>query len=162
MFLLGKEDYLSLTTFSYPYRPAPGDRHKKNLKDITLYPLINIKLYTKEMKPLNFEGLLDSGADRIFIPKRIAEGLKLPKLERIGTSGIFKSETCYKTKVGFVLGVTKTRMLDFGYIDAVFPETVSVIPLLVGRDPIFKHFEIIFREYEKKPKIKLNQKISTK
>ena len=140
------------------YRPAPGDRHLVSLKDVPLYPLINIKLYTEEQRPLNFEGLLDSGADRIFIPKQIARGLKLPKLERIGTSGIFKSEICYKTEVGLIMGVTKSKSIDFGYVEAVFPETESDIPLLIGRNPIFKYFEIVFKEFEKNPKINLIQK----
>jgi hypothetical protein len=149
---------LSLQTFHYPYRPPPGDRHKKDIKNISLYPLINIKLYTSEAKPLCFEGLLDSGADRVFIPKQLAIALRLPKLGEIGTSGIFKSEICYKTKVGFILGRTNTRCIDFGYIEAVFPEAESDIPLLIGRDPLFKYFEINFREYDKKPKVNLIQK----
>ena len=145
-------------TLTFPYRSPPGLRKAKDLDDIPLYPLLNIKLYTERHKPINFEGLLDSGADGLFLPKQIAEGLGLPKIKRIKTSGILKSAMCYRTNVGFIVGATKTRCIDFGIIDAAFPETESDIPILIGRDPIFKFFEVTFKEYKERPKIMLTQK----
>ena len=82
-------------TLTFPYRSSPGLRKAKDIDDIPLYPLLNIKLYTERHKPINFEGLLDSGADGLFLPKQIAEGLGLPKIKRIKTSGILKSAMCY-------------------------------------------------------------------
>jgi predicted aspartyl protease len=149
---------LSLKSFTYPYRPPPRFRKEKKLKDIPLYPLLNVKLYPKNGKPICFEGLLDSGADGVFIPKQIAEAMGLQKIERISTSGIFKSARCFKTKVGFILGVTKSNSIDFGMIEAVFPEDETDIPLLIGRNPIFKFFEVTFSEYKEKPRVTLNQK----
>ena len=149
---------MALKTFTFPYRPPPGLRKAKEQKDTKLYPLLQIRLYSKDGKPICFEGLLDSGADGVFLPKRIAEVMDLPKKEKISTSGVLKSEECYKTEVGFIIGVTKSKSLDFGMIEAVFPKSESDIPILIGRDPIFKYFEVVFMEYLGKPKVKLIQK----
>jgi hypothetical protein len=149
---------LAQLTLTFPYRTPPGLRKEKDQRKIPLYPLLNIKLYSEKCKALSFEGLLDSGADGLFLPKQIAEGLGLQKMEKIKTSGILKSELCYKTKVGFIIGRTKDRRIDFGMIDAAFPENESDIPILIGRDPLFKYFEITFMEYKDTPKVVLSQK----
>lgn len=94
----------------------------------------------------------------MFLPKQIAAVMGLPKKERISTSGVLKSEECYKTEVGLIVGVTKSKSLDFGTIEAVFPKSESDIPILIGRDPIFRFFEVVFMEYSDKPKVKLIQK----
>ncbi|MCK4757032.1 MAG: hypothetical protein KAS67_01125 [Thermoplasmata archaeon] len=106
--------------------------------------------------------MLDSGADGLFLPLWLAEIFDLPKLEKIETSGVLKSGTCYKTKVGLTVGTSKKHKVDFGFVDAAFPETNNDIPILIGRDPLFKIFEVTFKEYAAKPVIVMEQKVSLK
>jgi hypothetical protein len=146
-----------LIDMDFPYKPPPSIRHQKEIENPLLYPLVNIQLYTENGRPFNIEGLLDSGADTVFIPKGIAEGLKLPKLSEITSSGVLSSGICYKTKVGLILGRTKSRRVDFGYIDAVFPSTEGDIPLLIGRQPIFDIFQVTFEQYKEPPSVHLKQ-----
>lgn len=144
-------------TFTYPYKLPPGLRKKK--VDGTYYPLLNIQLYNCDGgKPLSFEGLLDSGADGLFIPKQIAELLSLPNLGTKRTSGVLKTSECIKTKVGFRIGRTRARRIDFGVVEVTYPQEESDIPILVGRTPLFDFFEVRFLQYTEKPKIELIQK----
>ena len=147
-----------MLTLSYSYKLPPGLRQQKPRPPGPLYPLVNIQLYKEGERPRFFEGLLDSGADGIFIPKDIADILDLPHLERTPTSGVLKTAHCFRTKVGFTLGTVKLKMVEFGVIDAVFPEDVSDIPILIGRNPLFRYFEITFTEYNPRPQIHLTQK----
>ncbi len=147
------------TTRTCVYKPSPANRKKEDLTGVQLYPLINIQLYNpKGGKPYSCEGLLDSGADGLFIPKQLAEALELPNLEEIQTSGVLKTSECIKTKIGFKIGRTRARRIDFGIITATYPKEHSDIPILIGRDPLFKYFEVKFMEYDNKPKVKLTQK----
>ena len=72
-------------------------------------------------KPFSLEGLLDSGADGLFIPRKIADALDLPRLGTINTSGVLKSSDCIRTKVGFRIGRSSARRIDFGVIEATYP-----------------------------------------
>jgi hypothetical protein len=49
-------------------------------------------------------------------------------------------------------------MIDFGTVDAVVPAERGDIPILIGRDPLFKLFEVVFMEYKDRPAIKIIQK----
>lgn len=143
--------------FTYPYKLPPALR--KEDVDGPLYPLLNIQLYNCDGgKPLSFEGLLDSGADGLFIPRQIADALDLPRLGTINTSGVLKSSDCIRTKVGFKIGRSSARRIDFGVIEATYPLEESDIPILVGRTPLFDLFEVRFIQYEEKPNIKIIQK----
>jgi len=55
----------------------------------------------------------------------------------------------YSTKVGLILGRGGNEV-DFGYVDAVYPEKEMDVPILIGRKPVFEEFKIIFEEYNKK------------
>jgi hypothetical protein len=121
-----------------------------------------IQLYKENAKPRFFEALLDSGADGIFIPKFIAEILGLEKLGRVPTSGVLRSAHCFQTKVGLTIGFSKARSIEFCIVDAIFPEEDADIPILIGRNPVFKHFEVVFKEYLDTPKIHLRQITSPK
>lgn len=149
-------------TYTYKYKLPPGLRDKEgNLENPPTYPLLNIQLYPPEGgKALSFEGLLDSGADGVFIPKQIADELNLEVKEKETTSGILESKECIQTEVGFRIGRSKARRIDFGIVEATFPQEESDIPILVGRNPLFECFEIRFLEYNDPSKIKLIKKKS--
>ena len=141
----------------FPYKPPPSLRSLKGVERPSLYPLVNVQLYPENGRPINMEGLLDSGADSVFIPKGIAEALGLPKLSRITSSGVLSTGICYRTKVGLIIGRTRSNRMDLGPIDAVFPSTESDIPLLLGRRPIFDHFQVTFEQYRDPPSLHLKQ-----
>ena len=145
--------------FVYPYRAPPGLRKRDDIPEPRMYPLLNIQLYSDPSRPLHLEGLLDSGADTIFLPSSVCKTLDLARGAAVDSSGAFGAGRCYRTRVGFIIGRTNADKIDFGMIDAVTPAEGSDIPVLIGRDPLFKYFEVTFREYIKeKPTISLVQK----
>jgi hypothetical protein len=115
-------------------------------------------LYKPGERPRAFEGLIDSGADTLFIPKRIADIIGLELRDRIVSSGVFERGICRTTKVGFIAGRMGAGRLDFGQVMATVPESEGDIPILIGRNPLFIYFEVIFKEYRKNPAYSLVQK----
>lgn len=103
---------------------------------------------------------MDSGADTLLIPAQIAEALGLEKRDEHISGGVFGRGKCYRTRVGFVIGRTNADKIDLGTIDAVISAEKSDIPILIGRDPLFKFFEITFMEYKDRPAIRIAQKKS--
>lgn len=150
-----------MSTHTYKYKLPPGLRNKddEDLENPSIYPLLDIQLYHPDGgKPIKLEGLLDSGADGLFIQKEIAENLGLEVHEKGKTSGIGKSFESNETKVGLKIGRSKARRIDFGVVEATFPCKKVDRPILVGRDPLFKYFEVKFLEYKNPAKIKITQK----
>lgn len=92
------------------------------------------------------EGLLDSGSDQILIPKGIAKYLDLPleKQEKpMKVAG--GSKKWYKSKVDFIIGRGGREVIYTNQPIAVIDSDDS--PVLVGRDPLFKGYEVIFKEF---------------
>jgi hypothetical protein len=139
-------------TYSFPFKPHPALRKKKNLQDLTLYPLIPIFLYYKGKKTWPIEGLLDSGADKTFIPKGVADYLRLPELGEENSTGATGKTKTSLTKVGLIIG-RGGRECDFGYVDAVFDKTSHDSPILIGRTPVFDEYQIIFEKYNNRLKL---------
>ncbi len=56
--------------------------------------------------------------------------------------------------------------MDFGYVKAVYPEEEKDVPVLIGRNPIFEEFQIVFEELNQQfkliPKEELLKKEKTK
>jgi len=149
-----------MTDYTYKYKLPPSARNKdeEEIKDIPLKPLLDIQLYNPDKgKAKRFEGLVDSGADGLHIPKEIAEALGLEKYEEMTSSGAYGSTKCIITKVGFKIGRGKARRTDFGPIRATFPKEKIDRMILVGRYPLFEYFEVRFQEYKNSAKIKLIQ-----
>ena len=145
--------------FFFPYKLPPGLREENEIDKSHLFPLILIQLYSEKKKlPLCFEGLVDSGADGIVLPKSVFDLLELPTIGKREASGLLKSGECSVSEVGLIIGRSKGNMLDLGKVEVIISESDQDIPILIGRNPIFQYFEIIFREYEKKPNLTLIQK----
>jgi predicted aspartyl protease len=97
------------------------------------------------MRPIR--AILDSGAHKIMMPKRIAEylGLKLkPSGQPFGTAGGFKD--------GFIAKVEKVRigrsvLAEFEDVEIVVLDADT--PVLIGRDPFFKRYVVIINEAER-------------
>lgn len=43
--------------------------------------------------------------------------------------------------------------MDFGYVKAVYPEEEKDVPVLIGRNPIFEEFQIVFEELNQQFKL---------
>ena len=149
-----------LADITFPYRPPPGIRHEIDEYTGPIYPLVHIQLCRKGERPVPFEGLIDSGADTFFIPKEIADSLGLQRFDKFKSSGVFQQGVCYRTKVEMVIGRAPPGIIHFGEIDAVVPDTEGDIPILIGRNPLFRFFEVVFKEYRDRPVVTLIQKRS--
>ncbi|KKN33190.1 hypothetical protein LCGC14_0806200 [marine sediment metagenome] len=141
-------------TFTFKYSLPPGLRKKKiqNKENILTYPLIPVRFYSKTVKTTVIEALLDSGSDMVHTNRSIVSFLNLPKGKKIESAGMGGKYMTYKTKVGLILG-RGGREVDFGYVNAVFPEEEKDVPVLIGRIPVFEEFQIIFEEDKKKFKL---------
>jgi len=99
----------------------------------------------RSIKPIR--AILDSGAHKIMMPKRIADylGLKLRSSGHpFGTAGGFKE--------GFVAKVDKVRigrstLAEFENVEVVVLDADT--PILIGRDPFFNRYVVIINESER-------------
>ena len=143
-------------TFKYLLPPALRGRDDIQESEFRKYPLVPITLYSPSGS-VDIEGLVDSGADTLHIPKGIAEmlGLELGESTKsYGAGGSYKTSV---TKVGLKLGRGKgRRVYDFGYVEACTPSIDTDTPVLLGRDPVFKEYDITFAEKKEKIIMKLN------
>ena len=141
-------------TLTFKYSLPPGLRKKKvpEGKKLPTYPLIPVRFYSKTGKTNIIEALLDSGSDMIHINRDISSFLDLPKGKKIDGGGMGGKYVAYNTKVGLKLG-RGGREVDFGYVNAVFPEEDKDVPILIGRFPVFEEFQVMFEEYNKKFKL---------
>lgn len=137
-------------SFTFKYSVAPSNRKvaKTSKNNLPTYPLIPVTFYYKGKRTPIIEALIDSGADRIYLHKAIAEYLKLPMKKKTESSGMGGKYISYETKVGVIIG-RGGRKVDFGLVDAIFPEQDQDVPLLIGRFPIFEEYKVIFEEYKK-------------
>jgi len=119
------------------------------------FPLI--KIIIEEKKATGTLALLDSGSTSTFIPRGLAEAIgllddkeKIKKSESTGASGKFKTD------------VTKMKFLKLMKGDTVFDTFNSVLvyipgekekdlpQVVLGRDYIFRRYDITFYESRKK------------
>ncbi len=141
-------------TLTFKYSLPPGLRKKSIPKNIKLQmsPLIPVRFYSKTGKTNVIEALLDSGSDIIHINRDIFSFLGLPKGKKIDGGGMGGKYVAYNTKVGLILG-RGGREVDFGYVNAVFPEEEKDVPILIGKFPVFEEFQVIFEGYKEKFKL---------
>jgi hypothetical protein len=135
-------------TFNYQY--PPGKRQNPG-EDEATYPLLPIRFYYDGVTTPQMEGLLDSGCDSIFLPKQITKFLKLPLGDLMEAHGIDGPCKAYPTKIGLIIGIGgKARECDFGIVDAVIPIEERDTPILIGRQPVFDEYQIVFEQYRGK------------
>jgi hypothetical protein len=112
--------------------------------DYCKYPVVPVKFYYKDKKTPFIEALLDSGGDFIVIPMPIAKylGLKLKKAGFVDTAG--GQISLFNAKVDITIGKRKKNKIYENH--NVHISTRDDIPVLLGRNPVFEDFEIIFRK----------------
>lgn len=120
-------------------------RFKYTRMNDMIFPLVPVRFIGNKNRTPIIDALLDSGSDNILIPINLAEdlGLSLRDLPKpIGTAG--GNRKGFETQCDFEFGrggrVEKYRNLKINVIDS------TDAPVLIGRDPIFKQFKVIFEE----------------
>ena len=94
-------------------------------------------------------GLVDSGSTVTFVPFELAEVLDLPHVEEnresIGAGGTFSTFIARLHHLQLIKG--STIISDFVNLFVHVPTEPDRIPyIILGRDAIFKRFEVAFRE----------------
>ena len=138
---------MALKKLTFKYKLKPFDRKQKFKKgeEPPKFPLIPIRI-----NGMNFEGLLDSGATQLLIPKEIADGMGL-KLGSIyagyGAGGEFQYHV---TEVNLIIG-SGANATDLGKVPAAVPVAENkFIPILIGRIPIWDFYQVIFEEFNQR------------
>lgn len=120
---------------------------------VTLFlPMLQIILRSANGTELSTAALIDSGATTTFIPYELNEILSFPRIkggETIAAGGRFETDIVQIRKFSIMRG--KNTVTTFYSIQAHVPKKPDQIPYVVlGRDYIFKRFEITFCERRKK------------
>ena len=92
------------------------------------------------------KGVLDSGADEVTIPKKIADYLELtllPREKKILTAGGIRE--AYKSTVTFYLG-RGGREVEYKDVEICVIDNKDV-PVLVGIVPVFMDYDVIIQAY---------------
>jgi hypothetical protein len=129
--------------------------YKYQLKDGSFrfikLPLVHVRLTSTE-SVFESVALVDSGATQTLIPLELAEILELQyenKVETIGAGGAFQSLIA-KLKV-FEILKNETPFSIFRDVTVLVPESKDVLPYaILGRDHIFRRFDITFHERREK------------
>ena len=108
------------------------------------YPIIPVKFNFDGKETPFIDALLDSGGDFIVIPMPIAKylGLKLQEAGSVDTAG--GTTSLFKANLNMVIG-TKEKNTTYNNIQ-IHVSGRNDIPILLGRNPIFEDYEIIFRK----------------
>jgi len=96
-------------------------------------------------------GLIDSGSTTTFVPLELAEILSLPiekEASAVGAGGSF-SNTIRKVDITLLKG--RTSFAKFGKFPVYVPTDEGRVPYVVlGRDSIFRKFDVTFRERQQR------------
>lgn len=132
----------------YSYRSHDG-----SISTIQL-PLINVQIVSTLEEGFSTIALIDSGATSTLMPKEIADVLLLPYEDRTvevtGAGGVFDAKPVTLRKLVLLKG--NAPFSSWWNIKVLVPETEDVLPyIILGRDYVFKRFDITF--FEKRRKI---------
>lgn len=123
-------------------------------------PLLHIRLSFKEAK-LRTIGLVDSGSTTTFLPLELAEMLSLP-IEKedyaVGAGGKFQN-TLRKVNISILKGTTPIHTFR-DFLTYVPTEPDRIPYAVLGRDSVFREFDIIFRENLQRVLLKEPKKFS--
>ncbi len=78
--------------------------------------------------------------------------LKLSQKKKVESEGMGGKYWSYETEIVLIIG-RGGREVDFGITIAVYPENELNVPILIGRNPVFAEYQVIFEEYKKKFKL---------
>jgi hypothetical protein len=110
-----------------------------------LDPIVPLRLSNAGRTTPVIWGLLDSGSDRVVVPRWVADGLSV-ELEPL-SMGIMTVSGSARASVGrmdLVIGLGH-GVMKFRDIAVIVPEAKQV-PVLIGRNPVFRTFDVLFQE----------------
>ena len=117
-------------------------------------PLVPINFFYPDREPTRtYTAILDSGSEKIVIPKSLSDELKLKlnPIEPVDTGG---GETnAYTSNINFNLG-RDNNIVKYNNIDICVLDKSKAI--LVGIDPVFNDYKVVTMAYENK--INFNQR----
>ena len=120
-------------------------------------PMLHVRLAhgTKSLKSV---ALVDSGATTNFIPRELAEILELdltkPPRDAVGAGGPFSNIESRIEKVILVKGVNSIYD-EFRNVFTYVPQKPQTLPyMILGRDTLFRRFDIKFHERQEKVTLK--------
>jgi len=113
-------------------------------------PMLHVRLAHVDQS-LSTIGLIDSGSTTTFVPLELAEILSLPiekEASAVGAGGSF-SNTIRKVDITLLKG--RTSFAKFGKFPVYVPTDEGRVPYVVlGRDSIFRKFDVTFRERQQR------------
>jgi len=133
--------------------------HSRLLNFTFLYhtdaPSVPIRLVDQSDNSLTpvFDAMIDSGSYEIIVPKKIADYLHYnlePRDSPIHTVG-GTIEDAYRTTIDFRIG-RGGREVRYEDIEICVVDE-ELLPVLLGRHPIFDYYKIIIMAYERKVKL---------
>lgn len=114
------------------------------------YPLIPLQLSSATKKTRPTEGLLDSGADEIVLPRGLADYLELDLKPSSKPMRVANGMSVPRLVAEVTLTIGRAgRFCDPIKTEVCVPEKGDA-PILIGRKPVFGLFEITFIEAEKR------------
>ena len=140
---------MQLLKYTYRYRRvAKFDTSLRRVKE-DYYPMLPCRFRSKIATTDVLYGLLDSGSEGISIPKILSELLALdPKeAEPIGVVGGTARRGV--DAVDLIIG-SQGRYTEFKDVEISVTLEEEVGPVILGRAPIFKHYDITFSDADLK------------
>ena len=140
-------------TFKYSVRPGARKAPKNKKNKLPSYPLLPVRFYNpkdKNHKTPIFEAL--TGSDGVHLHRDISDSLGLTRLKKTESEGMGGIYNCFETEVGLIIG-RGGRFVNLEVVTVVYPEKGLNVPLLIGRNPVFEEYQIIFEEYKEKFKL---------
>ena len=139
-------------TFNYTKHTVVDETTQEEID--LYYPTIPCMFASGTKKTKITDALLDTGSDGIVLPKGAANFLELelePKEKPMNVAGGLTVNQ-FKSKVDLTIG-RGGRFVEFKDIEITVPDTNPEndrSPILIGREPIFKYYEIEFIEAKRK------------
>jgi len=113
-------------------------------------PMLHVRL-SRENLSLSTIGLVDSGSTTTFVPLELAEILSLPietESSAVGAGGSFNN-TIRRVDISLLKG--NSVFAEFPNFPVYVPTDAGRVPYVVlGRDSIFRKFDITFRENQRR------------
>lgn len=129
--------------FQFRYRRQTASRPDTETEETIAYPMLPCAFEWRGRRTPQVEGLLDSGSDGLVIPLGIAEFLGLELRDEEKPMQVVSHEVPrFSALVDFIIG-RGGRLFTFRNVTAHIPREGDV-PILIGRDPVFKAYKVTF------------------
>jgi len=110
-------------------------------------PLVPVHIRDKNGNLLEVEAIIDSGADNVVVPKRLAKLFDLEEQERSISEGIGGVVETRKSQLSMIIK-TDDEAYALKLPVMILQDEKSDIPLVLGRGGFFDCFHITFKQNE--------------